>query len=111
MAFQEDHSEPGAGDGTKTRRKRTGRSDAGQEEVTKPKEMIKKLPLLLRLKKAADTAAEELAEAVKKVAEDTGYNASNVRALVNAKAGDNYGKVYRNVEQQHELFEEVGAEK
>ncbi len=110
MAFQEDHSEPGSGDTKTGRRKRTGRSDAGQEEVTKPKEMVKKLPHLVRLKKAADEAAAQLGDAIKKVAEDTGYNAANVRALVAAKAGENYGKVYRNVEQQHELFSEVGEE-
>lgn len=109
MAFQEGNSEPG--DGTGTKRRRTGRSDAGQEEVTKPKEMVKKLPHLLRLKKAADEAAAQLGDAIKKVAEDTGYNAANVRALVAAKAGENYGKVYRNVAQSYELFEEVGPEK
>lgn len=86
-----------------------GRKNAEkQEAVCKPDVLEKKLKELIRLHIAAKEAATDESEAIKAAAEASGYNASNIRALVVANAGDNFSDKKRNVDQQYELFDEIG---
>ncbi len=90
-------------------RKAKGRKDAEKQgAVTKPDVIEKRIKELIRLHVAAKEAATDESEAIKAAAEASGYNASNIRSLVVARAGDNFVEKKRNVEQQYELFDEVG---
>jgi len=51
---------------------------------------------------------EKTKPAVKKAAEASGYTAAAIRALVTARVGDKFEDKRRSVEQQLELFTEVG---
>lgn len=98
--------ETGNGNG---KRKAKGRMDADkQPAVQKPEVVAKKIGQLVSLHKAAKTASDERDEAITAVAEESGYLASAVRKLVTARAGEDFEKKHREVEQQYELFEEVG---
>ena len=96
--------------GTETEvRKPRGRKNADkQEAVTKPQVVEAKIDDLVVLHKAAVTAAEEESEAIKKCAEESGYNAGAIKKLVVARAGDKFQEKKRDIGQQYELFEEVG---
>lgn len=86
-----------------------GRKNAEkQEAVCKPEVVEKRMKELVRLHIASKEAATDESEAIKATAEASGYNASNIRALVVANAGDAFADKKRNVEQQYELFDEVG---
>jgi hypothetical protein len=78
--------------------------------VTKPKVIADRIDQLVSLHIAAQTAGTEAKEAITKAAEDSGYNASTVRKLVLARAGEKFEEVKRLVAQQMELFEEVGED-
>lgn len=95
---------------TRGRRKRAeGRKDdEKQPAVTKPQVVGERIEELVRLHGASVTAATEAKEAITKCAEDSGYNAANVRKLVLARYGEKFPEVKRNIDQQAELFEEVG---
>ena len=56
----------------------------------------------------ANEAAKDFSDAVKKAAEASGYTAAAIRALVTARVGDKFADKRRSVEQQLELFTEVG---
>ena len=90
--------------------KRTrGRKDADkQEAVTKPNVVGERIEELVRLHTKAKEAATDESEAIKKCAEDSGYNATNIRSLVVARAGESFQEKKKNIEQQMELFDEVG---
>lgn len=77
-------------------------------EVTKPKVIADRIDQLVALHVAAVSATTESKEAITKAAEDSGYNASTVRKLVIARAGEKFEETKRLVAQQFELFEEVG---
>lgn len=86
-----------------------GRKDENkQPAVTRPQVVSERIDELVQLHGAAVTAAVEAKEAITKCAEESGYNAANVRKLVLARYGEKFPEVKRNIEQQHELFEEVG---
>lgn len=86
-----------------------GRKDADkQESVTKPQEIEKRIDHLVQGYKDAKAAAEQSSEDIKAAAEASGYNAKAVRALVVARAGEQFEEKKRDVAQQYELFEEVG---
>lgn len=98
-----------AGTDTGTTKKTRGRKDADkQEAVTKPQVVEERIDQLVRLHIQAKDAGEAESDAIKKAAEDSGYNAASIRSLVVARAGDKFLEKKRNVEQQYELFEEVG---
>lgn len=98
-------------DTNKTGRRRTpgqGRMDADkQPAVKKPKVVSERLSELVELSGKAKEAAERRDEAITKAAEDSGYLAAAVRKLVTAKAGDKLEEKHREIEQQHELFDEA----
>lgn len=96
----------GKGEG---RAKGKGRMDADKTPAVKqPKVISERLDELVRLHQKAKTATEAAADAITKAGEDSGYLASSVKKLVVAKAGDKFEEKHREVEQQHELFDEVG---
>lgn len=85
---------------------RTGRDQ--QQAVTQPQVVGEKIEELERLGMKAKDAAASYSKAVKVVAEKSGYLASNIRALVEARLGDKFEGKKRDAEQQLELFSEVG---
>jgi hypothetical protein len=94
----------------RTRTPGKGRMDADkQPAVKKPEVIAKRLDELVELHNKAQAAAERAKEAVTKAAEDSGFLASSVNKLVRAKAGDKFEEKHREVEQQHELFDEVAG--
>jgi len=103
-----DQIDAGKGNG-KGRTRGQGRKDADkQPAVKKPKVIADRIDELVRLHNKASEASEAAKDAVAKAAEDSGYLASAVRKLVTARAGEDFEKKHREVEQQYELFDEVG---
>jgi hypothetical protein len=85
------------------------RKDASKQEgVTQPQVIAKKIDELVKLYKEAHASGEVFSDAVKAAAEASGYNAKAVRSLVVARAGESFLDKKRDVDQQYELFEEVG---
>jgi len=94
-----------------TQRKVRGRKDADkQETVTKPDIVGEKIYSLVILYKASQSAGAEFGDAVKAAAEASGYNAAAIRKFVVARAGENFAEKKRDLEQQMELFDEVGED-
>lgn len=86
-----------------------GRKDASKQEgVTRPEIVAKKISNLVKLYKEAHASGEVLSDAIKAVAEESNYNTSAIRKLVVAKAGESFQEKKRDVDQQYELFDEVG---
>jgi len=93
-------------DNKATRGKGKGRRDnTGQEAILKPDVLNESMPKLLKLCGALADAAEDYSKAVKATGEKSGYNASVVRKLVKAKAGDNFDDVKKIVDQMAAAFE------
>lgn len=85
------------------------RKDADkQEATTKPLVIKDRIEELVHGYNAAKEAAEHSSEAIKKAAEDSGYNSAAVRKFVVARAGESYEEKKRDVEQQLELFDNIG---
>lgn len=85
-----------------------GRMDADKQPAVKRPEVIaERIDELVTLHTKAQAAAEKAREAVTKAAEDSGFLASAVGKLVNARAGDKFEEKHREIEQQKELFDEV----
>lgn len=80
----------------------------GQEAVTKPQVVRDAISNLEDLLKKAKLADEALNDAIKKVAQESGYLASAIKKLVKARVGDSFVDKKRDAEQQLELFSEVG---
>lgn len=78
-----------------------------QEAVIEAAVLKKKLPELVKLKKAADEASADLNDAIKKAAEQSGLLATVVRKVVVASAGENFEEKKREAEQLSLAFEEV----
>lgn len=95
----------GGVDGARKPQARKGRDK--QEKVEQPQVINERMDQLVRLKKASDEASQDLSDAIKKAAEDSGYLASVVRKIVVAKAGDGYAEKKREAEQLALLFDEV----
>src|ERR1035437_10234004 len=86
-----------------------GRKDASKQEgITKPQEVEKRVDNLVKLYKEAHASGEVFSDAVKAAAEASGYNSKAVRSLVVARAGESFADKKRDVDQQFELFDEVG---
>jgi hypothetical protein len=102
-------AQTGTGTNGKGKRRAKARMDQDkQEAVQQPKIIGQRIDELVRLKNAADDAAEAFSDGIKKAAEDSGYLASAVKKFVTARAGEKFEEEHRKVEQQLELFEEVG---
>lgn len=92
--------------------KNAGKGRQGAEKQTmakQPKVIADRIDELVRLHAAAKSASEKAQDAITKAAEDSGYLASSVKKLVTARAGDKFEEKHREVEQQMELFDEVGG--
>lgn len=76
-----------------------------QEAVIEVAELKKRMPQLVKLKKTSDEASEDLNDAIKKAAEESGLLASVVRKAVVAQAGENFEEKRREVEQLSLAFE------
>lgn len=102
----------GKGNGKDAGAERTkGRGRQGSEKQTvakQPKVISERIDELVVLHVNAKHAATQAQDAITKAAEDSGYLASSVKKLVVARAGDKFEEKHREVEQQAELFEEVG---
>src|SRR5712664_4226457 len=95
--------------GTGRSKKPLGRQDAEHQETVIETKVVKdKINHLVKLKTTADEAVADFADAVKKVAEDSGLLAASVRKFVVARAGEGYEEAKRKCEQLSLLFEEVG---
>lgn len=96
----------GAGKVDESASGRQGRD--GQEAVTQPQLVGEKIEELEQLCVKAQLAVKAYNDGIKKLAEKSGYLASNIRALVAARVGDKFDIKKRDIEQQMELFTEVG---
>ena len=86
-----------------------GRQDrSGQETVKDITKLNEDMAKLLKLRSALSDASTDYSEAVKKTAERSGFLASVVRRLADAKHGDKFDDVKRMVDQLGEAFELVG---
>lgn len=75
--------------GSKSKRNVTGRQTPdGDEAVIKHTVFEKRLPELVTLGKKAEEANEAFSDALKKTAEDSGYNTAQVRKRVAAELKD-----------------------
>lgn len=96
-----------SGEGKRKRVK--GRKDENKQELaTQPKLVGEKIDELVTLYKTHAESGVALSDGIKAVAEKSGYNAAAVRKLVVARAGEKFAEQKRLVEQQMELFDEVG---
>ena len=87
----------------------TGRKGRdGQEAVLDHSIVADAMPNLEALLKASKEADEKLNDAIKKVAQSSGYLASNVKKLVKARVSDTFSDKKRDAEQQLDLFNCVG---
>lgn len=82
----------------------------GQSAVPQPQVVSDAIGNLEDLHVKASQAAEALNDAIKKVAQSSGYLASSIKKLVNARIKDNFADKKRDAEQQLELFTEVGED-
>lgn len=92
----------------RTRKPRGRKDESKQELVTQPKIVGELIDELVRLHTRSAEASNDLSEAIKSAAEKSGYNAAAIRKLVVARAGEKFAEAKRMVEQQMELFDEVG---
>jgi hypothetical protein len=105
---------PAAGTDAPKRKRGAGKADKGrtgrdgQEAVLQPGIIVDAIDNLEKLYVKSQEAGKDLNNAIKKVAEKSGYLASNIRAFVAARVGDKFADKKRDAEQQLELFEEVG---
>lgn len=93
--------------------KNAGKGRQGAEKQTmakKPKVVADRVDELVRLQRAAAEASEIAKDAIAKCAEDSGYLASAVKKIVSARAGEKFEEKHREVQQQAELFDEVGED-
>jgi hypothetical protein len=93
----------------KGRTRGQGRKDPERHPAVKePNVIVERIDELVHLHNKAKEAKEDFSEAIAKAAEDSGYLASVVRKLVTARASEKFEERHREVEQQYELFDEVG---
>lgn len=90
---------------TKSRKARGRKDSQGQEGVINRNEVEESLDELTQLYAASASAAEELNDAIKAVAERSGLLASVVRKYVTAKAGEKFDDVKKTVEQLSLIFD------
>jgi len=103
MAFEGTESEHAGGNGKSKARGRKGKDK--QESVIEVAELKKRMAQLVKLKKANDETAQDLNDAIKKAAEESGLLASVVRKAVVASAGEVFEAKHREVEQMVLAFE------
>lgn len=105
-------TDAGTETGKGKRRKANARKDqSGQEVVQRPQVVKNAATELIAAKKKLAHATETLSKLIKKVAEESGYNAKAIRGWLGATVGESFEKAKRDIDQQAELFEEVGETK
>ena len=83
-----------------------GRQDSsGDDAVIKHQVIADREVELVRLFKAADEAATDLSEALKKAAEDSGYNTATVRKRIASMAHDTFDAEKKKAAQLALIFE------
>lgn len=103
--LQGNESTPKKG-GKRGKAARVGRTDkTGQEALINQTLFMQNLPQLVKLIKAQETAADDLSDAVKKIAEQTGYLAKVVLRRAKAEASDNYADKQKEARQLSLIFE------
>ena len=87
-----------------------GRKSAdGQEQPLKLDVIKKRMPELLKLSTEKEAATEAFSDAVKAVAEKSGFNANAIKKFVAARqAQDGFADKHRDAEQLVLLFETIG---
>ena len=86
-----------------------GRKDKDhQEQVIKHESLATRMEELVKLHHASASAGEELNDAIKVAAEESGLLASVVRKFVTARAGEKYEEKKREVDQLSLCFDEIG---
>ena len=85
-----------------------GRKDGGQEAAQNCETISTRINELVRLHKRHKDAGEDLSDAIKKCAVDSGFNTAAIKRLVTARAGERFHEVKREVEQLSLIFTEVG---
>jgi hypothetical protein len=89
--------------------KARGRKGADkQEAVVRPKVVQAAIGELIDSLVKAQNASDRFNTMVKKVAEEAGMQASNVKKFVKARAGEAFQERKRDADQMALLFEEVG---
>lgn len=93
--------------GTKKRtRKVVGRQDnTGQEAKIEESIITEREDELIGLLTRSNEAAEDLSTAIKKAAEDSGYNAAAIRKYIAAKESDTFDAVKKKVTQLALIFD------
>lgn len=76
-----------------------------QEAVIKKDVVMEKVDHLVKLHVTAAEASRDLADGIKKIAEQSGLKASVVRLYITAKAGEKFEDTKRDVTQLAILFE------
>lgn len=101
----ETQTETSKGNGKGSSRKVVGRKDSeGQEAKINDDLILEREEELITLRKRTTEANDEYSTAIKKAAEDSGYNASTVRKYIEAKAGDSYDATEKKVRQLALIF-------
>ena len=90
-------------------KKRPGRIDDSQEQVIKIESLNTRIKHLVGLHNKAADASKDLAEGIKKVAEESGLLAATVRKFIAAKASEDFDEAKRKVVQLALVFEEANA--
>jgi predicted DNA-binding protein len=85
------------------------KDSSGQEATLHPEIIEEHIDELVADYEAAQDAADKSSDGIKKVAEESGYNTKNVRALIIARVKNTVRERRRDCEQQLELFNKVGA--
>jgi hypothetical protein len=94
------------GNAAKRTRKVVGRQDKiGQEAIIDSSVIKEREQELVRLYNRSGEAQEDLSTAIKKTAEDSGFNAAAVRRYITAKAGDDFDKQKKHVQQLALIFD------
>lgn len=103
-------AEVGTNGGTRKRRLAVGRIDPDkQEQVINLDDIKARIPELVRLYKITQESGDDLSEAIKNIAEDTGILAATLRKFVAAAAGEKFEEKKRQCEQLSLLFENIEA--
>lgn len=86
-----------------------GRKESGgQEKIIKSEVVKEKITELMELKNKAKQSREAFSAAVKAVAKESGYMTSVVRALVDARADNDFKDAQRKYDQLSLIFSDVG---
>lgn len=99
---------PGTGANERSQDRKGRKKADGTERTLEPLTVRKGLNRLMELLRKADSAKEDYNDALKKLADSGGFQASNINKLIKASIKGNFADVKRDVDQLSILFDEVG---